>query len=99
MIESSVKAAERGNQIVSEVSTTLQKTIDLVLQSNNAIGEITDAVQTEATAISQVAEGLEQISAVVQTNSANSEESATVSTELFEQVNLLQEQTSGFRLK
>lgn len=99
LIENSVKAAERGNQIVSEVSTTLQKTIDLVLQSNNAISEITDAVQTEATAISQVAEGLEQISAVVQTNSANSEESATVSTELFEQVNLLQEQTSGFRLK
>lgn len=99
LIEGSVKAAARGNQIVSEVSATLQKTIDLVLQSNTAIGEITDAVHTEAIAISQVAEGLEQISAVVQTNSANSEESATVSVELFEQVNLLQEQTSGFRLK
>lgn len=99
LIEGSVKAAERGNQIVTEVSATLQKTIELVLQSNNAIGEITNAVQTEAVAISQVAEGLEQISAVVQTNSASSEESATVSTELFEQVNLLQEQTSGFQLK
>ena len=99
LIESSVKAAERGNQIVTEVSTTLQKTIELVLQSNNAIGEIADAVRTEATAISQVAEGLEQISAVVQTTSANSEESATVSAELFNQVNLLQEQTSGFQLK
>lgn len=99
LIESSVKAAERGNQIVSEVSTSLQKTIALVLQSNNAIGEITDAVQTEASAISQVAEGIGQISAVVQENSANSEKSATVSAELFNQVNLLQEQTSGFRLK
>lgn len=91
LIEGSVKAAERGNQIVSDVSATLQKTIALVLQSNNAISEITGAVQTEAVAISQVAEGLEQISAVVQTNSANSEESATVSVQLFEQVNLLQE--------
>lgn len=99
LIEGSVKAAERGNQIVTEVSTTLQRTIELVLQSNNAIGEITDAVNTEAIAISQVAEGLGQISAVVQTNSANSEESAAVSMELFEQVNLLQEQTSGFQLK
>lgn len=99
LIENSVKAAERGNQIVTEVSTTLQKTIELVLQSNNTIGEITNAVQTEAVAISQVAEGIEQISAVVQTNSANSEESATVSVELFEQVNLLQKQTSGFKLK
>lgn len=99
LIESSVQAAEKGNQIVEEVSETLQKTLKLVLQSNNAIGEIADAVQTEATAISQVAEGLEQISAVVQTNSANSEKSAEVSTELFNQVNLLRDQTCKFRLK
>lgn len=99
LIENSVQAAEKGNLIVEEVSETLQKTLQLVLHSNSAIGEITDAVQIEATAISQVAEGIGQISAVVQTNSANSEESATVSSELFDQVTLLQEQTRGFRLK
>ena len=71
----------------------------MVTQSNHAINEITDAVHTEAGAISQVAEGLGQISDVVQTNSANSEESATVSTELFEQVNRLQDQTRNFQLK
>ena len=99
LIENSVQAAERGNHIVEEVSETLKKTLELVMQSNNAIDEITDAVQIEATAISQVAEGIGQISDVVQTNSANSEESATVSTELFEQVNLLQSQTRDFQLK
>lgn len=99
LIENSVQAAERGNRIVEEVSETLNKTLELVMQSNNAIDEITDAVQIEATAISQVAEGIGQISDVVQTNSANSEESATVSTELFEQVNLLQRQTRDFQLK
>jgi len=77
----------------------LQNTLSLVLQSNDAISEFTDAVHTEATSISQVAEGLGQISAVVQTNSASSEESATVSTELFEQVTLLQNQTRNFQLK
>ena len=99
LIESSVQAANRGNQIVEEVSTTLQNTLSLVLQSNDAISEFTDAVHTEATSISQVAEGLGQISAVVQTHSASSEESATVSTELFEQVTLLQNQTRNFQLK
>lgn len=99
LIEDSVRAAERGNQIVAEVSDSLQKTLELVLQSNNAINEIADAVQTEAAAISQAAEGIGQISAVVQNNSTNSEKSAAVSTELFHQVSLLQEQTSGFRLK
>lgn len=99
LIESSVQAAERGNKIVKEVSTSLEKTLSLVTKSNSAIDEITDAIQVEATAISQAAEGLGQISDVVQTNSANSEEFATVSAELFEQVNLLKNQTSSFRLK
>ena len=40
-----------------------------------------------------------QISSVVQTNSASSEESAAVSTELFEQVHLLEDETKKFRLK
>ena len=99
LIESSVRAAEQGNKIVEEVSASLQKTLQLVTQSNQAIDEITDAVQVEANAISQVAEGIGQISDVVQSNSANSEESASVSSELYEQVNLLQNQTRNFKLK
>ncbi|MDE6319244.1 MAG: methyl-accepting chemotaxis protein, partial [Lachnospiraceae bacterium] len=84
---------------VQEVSDTLHKTLTLVTQSNSAIDEITDAVQEEAEAVSQVAEGIGQIADVVQTNSANSEESAAVSAELFEQVNQMRNQTSNFRLK
>lgn len=99
LIESSVQAAEQGNKIVKEVSASLQKTLQLVTKSNQSIDEITDAVQVEATAVSQVAEGIGQISDVVQTNSANSEEFASVSTELFEQVNLLQNQICNFQLK
>lgn len=99
LIDNSVHAAERGNRIVEEVSATLQKTINLVVKSNDAIDKITDAVQVEAASVSQVAEGIGQISEVVQTTSANSEEFATVSTELFEQVNRLQEQTRNFQLR
>lgn len=99
LIENSVRAAERGNKIVEEVSGTLQKTLELVVKSNSSIDEITDVVQEEATSIEQVAEGIGQIASVVQTNSANSEESAAVSTELFEQVNRLQDQTNKFQLK
>ncbi|NBJ93852.1 methyl-accepting chemotaxis protein [Parablautia muri] len=99
LIGNAVRAAEKGNQIVERVSETLQKTLELVQESNESIGVITDAVHAEAIAISQVTEGLGQISAVVETNSASSQESATVSTELFEQVRLLQDQTSRFQLK
>lgn len=99
LIENSVQAAERGSQVVDEVSQTLQRSLDLVVQSSNEIGEIAEAIAGEAESIAQVTEGISQISAVVQTNSASSEESAAVSAELFDQVRLLQEQTRRFQLK
>ncbi|MCI8647209.1 MAG: HAMP domain-containing protein [Firmicutes bacterium] len=99
LIENSVQAAERGNKIVSQVSKTLETTLELVMKSNKAITAIAEAVEHEADSIVQVTNGIGQISAVVQTNSASSEESAAVSTELFEQVRLLQSQTRKFNLK
>ena len=99
MIENSVQVIGRGSRIVDEVSESLKRTLTLVTESNGAVEEFADAVQIEATAISQVSEALGQISNVVQTNTANSEESAAVSAELYEQVNKLQTQTSRFRLK
>ena len=99
LIENSVQASRRGSSIVDEVSVTLQRTLELVEQSNASIGEIAQVVEGEASSIAQVTEGIGQISMVVQTNSASSEESAAVSTELFDQVRLLQEQTRRFKLK
>ena len=99
LIENSIEASERGRRIVNEVSKTLQTTLDLVVRSSDDMGDIAQAVQNEATSISQVTEGISQISAVVQSNSASSEESAAVSSELFDQVRLLQEQTRRFKLK
>ncbi|MCI8915652.1 MAG: HAMP domain-containing protein [Oscillospiraceae bacterium] len=99
LIENSVQATRRGSQIVGEVSDSLKKALELVVQSNSAIGAITDAIHQEAESLSQVSEGIGQISSVVQTNSASSEESAAVSSELFEQVHLLEDETKKFRLK
>lgn len=99
LIENSVQVTERGGAIVDEVSVSLKKTLDLVVQSNNAIASIAEAVHSEAKSISQVTEGISQISSVVEMNSATSEESAAVSTELFEQVHVLEEQTKQFKLK
>ena len=40
LIENSVQAADKGSKIVGEVSKTLEKTLELVVRSNSAIGEI-----------------------------------------------------------
>lgn len=99
LIENCVDATDRGIKIVGGVSETLQKTMELVARSNSDIGVIADAVRDEAEAITQINQGIGQIATVTQTNSASSEEAAAVSAELFSQARLLQEQTSGFRLK
>ncbi len=99
LIGNSVQVTEKGSQIVDEVSNTLQKTLNLVVESNSAIGSIAEVIQGEAESIKQVTDGIGQISEVVQTNSASSEESAAVSQELFAQVTMLKQQTEKFRLK
>ena len=99
LIENSVQATERGSHIVDEVSETLKKTLVLVQESSRSIQEITKAVESDAESIAQVTEGIGQISAVVQSNSASSEESAAVSSELFNQVQVMESQTKKFKLK
>ena len=99
LIENSIQATQRGSQIVGEVSDSLKKTQELVVQSNDAIATIAEAIKEEAGSLAQVSEGIGQISSVVQTNSASSEESAAVSSELFEQVHVLEDETKRFKLK
>ncbi len=99
LIDNSVQATEQGSRIVGQVSESLKKTLDLVMQSNTTISTIAEAIQAESASIAQVTEGIGQISAVVQTNSASSEESAAVSSELFEEVHKLEDETQKFHLK
>ncbi len=99
LIENSIQATRRGSEIVGEVSDSLKKALELVVQSNSAINVIAEAIQSEADSLAQVSEGIGQVSSVVQTNSASSEESAAVSSELFEQVHLLEDETKKFKLK
>lgn len=99
LIDDCVSAAAKGLQIVDAVSESLEKTMELVSQSNNDIATITSVVDDEAESIKQVTIGIEQISTVTQTNSASSEEAAAVSSELFAESRLLQEQLDKFQLK
>ncbi len=99
LIENSVQATSRGSKIVTSVSVTLGKVLELVNRSNAAMGHIVSAVENDAESIAQVTEGIGQISAVVQSNSASSEESAAVSSELFSQVKIMEAQVKKFKLR
>jgi methyl-accepting chemotaxis protein len=60
---------------------------------------IADASNEQASAISQINEGVEQISQVTQTNMATAEESASASEELASHAMLLKQLIDEFKLK
>lgn len=99
LIDSCINAADKGIKIVDGVSESLGRTMEFVTRSNEDISIIAEAVRVETESITQISEAIGQIAGVTQTNSASSEEAAAVSTELFSQAKLLQDQTRGFRLK
>lgn len=99
LIEKSIQRVEYGSQILSQVSQGLEKSLSLAGQSAEDMESIAQVVQEEAVSISQITDSIGQIASVVQMNSTTSEESASVSGELFRQAQVLKEQTDSFRLK
>lgn len=91
LIENSIKAVQRGSGIVSNVTESLKKTIELAGLAVGDMDKVAVAVEHKTDAISQVTTGLNQISSVVQTNSATSEQLAS-------QAQILKEMVAQFRL-
>ncbi len=99
LIENSIHLVNQGSDIAEGTATALSN----VSQKTGLVSEIMDQIDTasqaQATAITQVNQGIDQIAAVVQTNSATAEESAAASEELSAQANLLKQQISVFQLR
>lgn len=99
LIESSIQAVEKGNEIAHETAEQLSTVVDGANVIVTTINSIADASKSQADAIEQVTTGVDQISGVVQTNSATAEESAAISEELSGQAQILKELVERFKLK
>lgn len=99
LIESALRAIEKGTRIVNETAKSLEDIVRGSEQSSEVIQYIADASNEQARSINQVNLGVEQISAVIQTNSATAEEEAAASEELSAQAQLLKELLSKFSLE
>lgn len=91
LIQSSIKAVERGTQIANNTADSLLQVVKGTATASKAVSEIAAAANKQATAINQITQEAEQISSVVHTISATAEESAAVSKELLDQVTTLNE--------
>lgn len=98
LIESSVKAVEKGREIADSTAQTLHTVVTGVNSIVSTLDEIAAASGEQADSISQVTQGVDQISSVVQTNSATAEESAAASEELSSQASLLKSLVGRFQL-
>ncbi len=99
LIESTVKAIGRGNNLVNEVAQMMTNVGTASKAVADLSGKISDASAEASDSVTQVNIGVEQISNVVQTNSATAEQSAAASEELSGQALTLKELIAEFRLK
>ena len=98
LIETSVRAVEKGMIIAEETAMKLQEVAE---GSRIITGEVTNvaiALETQTEEIMQINAGIEQINDVVQSNSATSEESAAASQEMSGEADNLREMIGKFKI-
>ena len=99
LIESAIRAVERGTMIAGSTAESLVKVMEEVRIASSKVDMIADAAEEQAGAIEQVTLGMDQISNVVQTNSDTAVESAAASQELSQQADMLKNLVAKFILR
>lgn len=99
LIQSSIHDVQEGTQIADDTAKLLSGVSEKVQVMGDTIRKIDQASAAQATAITQITQGVDQVSAVVQTNSATAEQSAASSEELSGQADMLRQLIQKFHLK
>lgn len=98
LIETSVKAVEKGMVIAGQTASQLQEVAENSQIITKEVTNIADTLETQTTEIQQINDGIEQINDVVQTNSATSEECAAASQEMSSEAENLREMMRKFKV-
>ncbi|MDT3844866.1 MAG: methyl-accepting chemotaxis protein [Bacillota bacterium] len=99
LIQDALDAIENGGKITAETANALRVAAENTEKVTAIVEEISEAMNAQSTAVSNVSNGLDQISSVVQTNSATAEESAAASNELSNQADQMNALIEKFRLR
>lgn len=98
LIETSVKAVEKGMVIAGQTATQLEDVADSSKIITEEVTNIAVTLETQESEIQQINEGIEQINDVVQTNSATAEECAAASQEMSNEAENLREMIRKFKV-
>ena len=98
LIETSVKAVEKGMVIAGQTASQLQEVAENSQIITKEVTNIAETLETQTTEIQQINDGIEQINDVVQTNSATSEECAAAGQEMSSEAANLREMMQKFKV-
>ncbi len=99
LIGRSIAAVNQGTQIANATGKQLENVVSGAHEIVKAINGIAMDAQTQAKAVGQIQDQIQQITNVVQTNSSTAEESAATSQELSAQANVLKQLVKTFHLR
>lgn len=99
LIEGSIHDVEEGNKAVALVSETLDEVIKGINDIADTSKSLSENSQSQATAMAQAEQGVNQISEVVQSNSAMAQETSATSEELSAQAETLDNLVKQFKLR
>ena len=99
MIDNNSKQINDGAEIVQRTAEMLDNIVAQSTQVADLLKDIATASNEQAQGVSQVSQGLHQIESVTQQNTANAEETASVSNEMTLQAATLQNLIGQFRIR
>ena len=91
LIESSVRAVEKGIVIANETAKQLENVVESSKVITEEVNGVAEALSAQEDAFEQISSGVDHINDVVQTNAATSEECAAASQEMSSQATMLEE--------
>lgn len=97
LIVSTLEAVKVGSKVANDAAEALKEVTELSEKSATLVQNIADDANTQATALIQATQGIEDISQVIQQNSATAEESAASCEELSAQARILTEQIAKLK--
>ncbi len=99
LLESNEELVNTANSIAKQTGEALNEIVDGITKAADLVAEIAAASKEQASGIAQIGEGLHQIESATQQNTANAEETASVSEQLSGQARILHNILSQFQLK
>ncbi len=98
LIVKTIDEINKGNEITESVALAFEGTINEMQKFADVAKETNESAKTQAEALSQIEQGIEQISGVTQNTAASSQESSAISEQLEERARELDRLINNFKL-